>query len=57
MNYHLITIGLMLGAGACIVLFGLGIIGAVFVGLAIVLEVACCIHARGGVRQRRGQAL
>jgi hypothetical protein len=55
MNYHLITIGLMLGAGACIVLFGLGIVGAVFVALAVVLECACWIHALRGVRRRRDE--
>lgn len=57
MNYHLITIGLMLSAGACIVLFGLGIVGAVFVALAVVLEGACWIHAWRGVGRRQGQVL
>lgn len=57
MNYHLITIGLMLAAGACIVLFGLGIVGAVFVGLAVVLEWSCWIRAWRGVRRRRTPAL
>jgi hypothetical protein len=57
MRYHLITIGLMVGAGACIVLFGLGIVGAVFVALAVVLEGACWIHGWHGLRRRQGQVL
>jgi hypothetical protein len=56
MNYHLITIGLMLCAGACIVLFGLGFVGAVFVGLAVILECACWVHAWRGLRRRQHRA-
>lgn len=52
MNYHLVTITLMLLAGACIVLFGLGQVGAIFLVFAVILEGTCWVRALRGTRRR-----
>lgn len=51
MNYHLVTIALILLAGACVVLFGLGQVGAIFLAFAVILEAACWVVAWRGVRR------
>lgn len=45
MNYHFITVGLMVAAAACVVLFGLGRVGAIFLVFAVCLEAACWVRA------------
>lgn len=55
MKSHWISIGLILAAGACIMLFGLGLVGAVFIGLAMVFECAGWVFAWRDARRRRVQ--
>jgi hypothetical protein len=55
MKLHWISIAFILAAGACIVLFGLGLVGAVFVALAVVCEWASWVFAWRGARRRRAQ--
>jgi hypothetical protein len=57
MNYHLVTVGLVLAAGACVVLFGLGLVGAIFLVFAVLLEGACWVRAWRHARRLHTSAL